>query len=158
VAAVAYPDEVLVEGERVVLHRNPHWRVLLGPVAAFLVTAGAAGYLAAALGGPTWWPVLVGVAVLLVLWLTVLPVVRWRTTHLVVTDRRVLLREGVLSRQDVDVPLHRVTGVGIRRSVPGRVLGYGTLVIDTEAGGALEFPDVPDAERVQAALQQSAGL
>jgi uncharacterized membrane protein YdbT with pleckstrin-like domain len=150
---VAYPDDVLVAGERVLLHRRPHWRVLAGPVAAFLVTVGAAAYAAAALDGRGW-PVLAGVAALLVLWLTVLPVVRWRTTHLVVTDRRVLLREGVLSRQDIDVPLDRVAGVSTRRSVPGRLLGYGTLMVDTESGGALEFADVPAAERVQALLHQ----
>jgi uncharacterized membrane protein YdbT with pleckstrin-like domain len=153
---VSYPDDLLVAGERVLLHDHPHWRVLLGPVVAFLATVGAAGYVLAALGGRGW-PVTVGVAALLVLWLAVLPVVRWRTTHLVVTDRRVLLREGVLSRQDIDVPLDRVSGVSTRRSLPGRLLGYGTLVVETESGAELEFADVPAAERVQALLHQGAG-
>ena len=34
---MAFPDDVLVEGERVVVHRHPHWRVLVGPVLAFLL-------------------------------------------------------------------------------------------------------------------------
>ena len=38
-----YPDAVLGAGEGVVLHRHPHWRVLVGPVLAFLLVVGAAG-------------------------------------------------------------------------------------------------------------------
>ena len=40
---MAFPDDVLVEGERVVVHTRPHWRVLVGPVLAFLLVVGAAG-------------------------------------------------------------------------------------------------------------------
>ena len=51
---VAFPDDVLVEGERVVVHRHPHWRVLVGPVLAFLLVVGAAGYVAALARGQGW--------------------------------------------------------------------------------------------------------
>jgi uncharacterized membrane protein YdbT with pleckstrin-like domain len=149
---VAYPDGLLQEGERVVLHRHPHWWVLIGPVLAFLVVLGAVGYLAALARGQGWagwgWPVLGGAAAVLVGWLTVLPVVRWRTTHLVVTTRRVLVGEGVLKRQGLDVPLDRVVAVRVWRTRIGRLLGWGTLVLDTGRGGELEFVDVPDVDGV----------
>src|SRR3712207_8499637 len=48
---------------------------------------------------------------------TVFPVLRWRTTHFVVTDRRVLVREGVLTRQGMDIPLRRISSVQIRQSL-----------------------------------------
>ena len=93
---VVFPDDVLVEGERVVAHRHPHWRVLLGPALAFLLVVGAAGYVAALARNQGWqewgWPAVGGLAVVLVGWLSVLPLVRWRTTHLVVTTRRLLAR------------------------------------------------------------------
>lgn len=38
-----------------------------------------------------------------VVWLTVAPLLRWRTTHFVVTSRRVLVREGVLTRSGIDI-------------------------------------------------------
>jgi hypothetical protein len=50
-----------------------------------------------------------------------------------------------------------VGGVSTRRSLSGRLLGYGTLVVETDSGAALEFADVPAAERVQALLHQGAG-
>jgi membrane protein YdbS with pleckstrin-like domain len=96
---VPFPDDVLADGERVVVHRNPHWRVLVWPVLTFLIVVGAAGYAAALVhveGQEQWgWPAVAAVALLLIVWLTVLPLVRWRSTHLVVTTRRLLVRAGV---------------------------------------------------------------
>jgi membrane protein YdbS with pleckstrin-like domain len=154
---VAYPDELLAEGERVLLHRRPHWRLLVGPVLAFLTTLGVAGYLAALTRGQGWqqwgWPLIAAAAVVVVGWLTVLPVARWRTTHLVVTTRRVLVREGLHRPQSLDVPLDRVTAVRTHRTRLGRVLGYGSLVLGAGADGEVEFADVPGAEQVEELLR-----
>jgi len=145
---VAFPDDVLVAGEHVVVHRNPHWRVLIGPVLAFLVVVGAAGYVAALAHGQGWhqwgWPAVAAAALLLIVWLTVIPLVRWRTTHLVVTTRRLLLREGVRGWQGIQVPLDGITAVRTRRS---------SLVVETEAGEELEFVDVPAVEAVRAEIE-----
>jgi membrane protein YdbS with pleckstrin-like domain len=157
---VAYPDGLLVEGERVVLHRHPHWRSLVGPVLVFLLTLGVAGYLAALARGQGWqswgWPVIAGAAVVLVGWGTVAPVVRWRTTHLVVTTRRLLVREGVRRRQALDVPLDRIAAARSRRSPAGRLAGYGVLVIDAGPDGEVELVDVPGVDRVRTLLQRAA--
>src|SRR3712207_6895704 len=51
--------------------------------------------------------VLAGLGVAGVVWLTLVPLLRWRTTHFVVTTRRVLVREGVLARRGIDIPLDR---------------------------------------------------
>ena len=154
---VVFPDDVLVEGERVVAHRHPHWRVLLGPALAFLLVVGAAGYVAALARNQGWqewgWPAVGGLAVVLVGWLSVLPLVRWRTTHLVVTTRRLLAREGVHGWQGIQVPLDGITGVRTRRT--GRLGGARSLLVETEAGEELEFVDVADAERVREALERA---
>jgi hypothetical protein len=147
VPRVAFPDDVLAEGERVVVHRNPHWRVLVGPVLAFLVVVGAAGYVAALAHGQGWhewgWPAVAASALLLILLLTVLPLVRWRTTHLVVTTRRLLVREGMRGWQGIQVPREGIIAVHARRN---------SLLVETEAGEVLEFVDVPGVEQVREAL------
>ena len=155
---VVFPDDVLVEGERVVAHRHPHWRVLLGPALAFLLVVGAAGYVAALARNQGWqqwgWPAVGALAVVLVGWLSVLPLVRWRTTHLVVTTRRLLVREGVPAWQGIQVPLDGITSVRTQRS--GRFGGARSLLVETEAGEELEFVAVADAERVREALERAA--
>ncbi|MCE0766665.1 PH domain-containing protein [Pseudonocardia kujensis] len=155
---MAYPDELLVEGERVVLHTRPHWKMLVLPVLVFLVVVGAASFLAALVGAQAWAPVarvaLAVVAVVLVGRFTVLPFVRWRTTHFVVTTRRVLVREGVLSRSGMDIPMSRINTVQFRHTVAERMLGCGTLVIESASDEPLEFTDVPAVEKVHSLLYQ----
>jgi uncharacterized membrane protein YdbT with pleckstrin-like domain len=153
---VAYPDELLVEGELVALDRRPHWRVLVGPVLVYLIVLGISGYLAAVArvyGWESWgWPLLVGLTATLVVWLTVLPAIRWAATHLVVTTHRVLVREGVLRRNDLEIPLDRVVAVHARRSAIGRLVGCATLVLDIGSAGELALVDVPGVDHVEAFL------
>ena len=157
---MAYPDELLVEGERVVAHRHPHGRLLVVPVLVFLLVLGLAGYLAALAHGRGWqawgWPVIAVLALLLVGALTVAPLVRWCTTDLVVTTRRLLVREGVRRRDGLDVPLDRIVAVHARRPRLGRLLGHGTLVVVTDTDGEVEFTDVPGVRHVRAAVERAA--
>ena len=37
---MAYPDDLLVDGERVVMHKHPHWKLLVVPVLVLLVVVG----------------------------------------------------------------------------------------------------------------------
>ena len=156
---MAYPDELLVEGEHVVEHRHPHGWVLVGPVLAFLLVVGVAGYFGALArdeGRQAWaWPLVGGVSLLLVAWWTVAPVARWRATHLVVTTRRLLVREGVRRRHGLDVPLDRITAVHARRTWLGRLFGHGSLVVETDTDGEVEFVGVPRVERVRLVLHQA---
>jgi uncharacterized membrane protein YdbT with pleckstrin-like domain len=153
---MAYPDDLLVEGEQVVVHTHPHWKKIVLPVLALLLVVGLGSYLAAVIATQTWsaagWAALGGLGLVLVGWLTVLPVIRWRTTHFVVTTRRVLVREGVLTRQGIDIPMARINSVQFRHNIIERLLGCGTLVIESASEEALEFDDIPDIERVHMLL------
>jgi membrane protein YdbS with pleckstrin-like domain len=156
VTGVAYPDDLLVEGELVAVHKHPHWKMVVVPVLVLLLVAGVAGYLAAVVRSQDWapwaWLALAVLGLGLVGRFTVLPVVRWRTTHFVVTNRRVLVREGVLSRRGIDIPMSRINSVHFRHTVRERVLGCGTLVVESAAEDPLEFDDVPGVEKVHAML------
>jgi membrane protein YdbS with pleckstrin-like domain len=153
---VAYPDDLLVEGEQVVTHRHPHWKMLVVPVLVLLLVVAVCCYLAALVRNQSWAPVawlaLAAVGVAVVGWLTVAPVVRWRTTHFVVTTRRVLVREGLLSRHGMDIPMARINSVRFRHTVLERMLGSGTLVIESASDDPMEFDDVPGVEKVHAML------
>jgi uncharacterized membrane protein YdbT with pleckstrin-like domain len=158
---VAYPDGVLRRGEHVLAHRRPHWRMLvvpaLVPPVAVFVAALLAGLADAVPSGTTRTAVrlaLVLLAVVAVVWLAVLPLVRWRFTHLVVTDRRVLVREGVLTRESVDVAGATITGVRTRSSGLERLLGAGTLVVATAGTEEpWEFAGLGDVEALASLVE-----
>lgn len=52
----------------------------------------------------------------------------------VVTNKRVVLKTGVVSRKAVDLVLAKCEGLHIKQSVLGRIFGYGTITVTT--GGA----------------------
>ena len=153
-----YPDRLLADGEEVVASLHPHGTVLTWPVVRLLVVVGGASYLAALVPagrqqGVLRWALLA--AVLVVLAATVVrPLLRWRTTHYVLTTHRLLLRRGVLSRQGRDVPLSRVTDVSSRQTPWQRLLRSGTLTVECAGGGPLVLERVPAVGQVQQVLAE----
>jgi uncharacterized membrane protein YdbT with pleckstrin-like domain len=152
-------DRSLAVGEEPVAILHPHWKTLVRPVAlTFLVVAGvlvgevlipggkdaAAERLALAVA-----------AIVLLMWWLMYPVLAWRTTVYELTNRRMRLRDGILTRHGRDIPLSRVTDVSFRKGVLDRLLGCGTLIIESAGEhGQLALTEIPQVERVSAMLFQ----
>ena len=157
-AGVAYPDDLLVDGERVVLCSRPHWSTCLRPVLVFLLGVAVAAFVAAVIRRQEWapagWLALAALTALVLARYTVAPFARWRSTHLVVTNHRLLVREGVLRRHGLDVPIGRVDSVRTRRTLTERMTGCGTLLVDAGGEQPMRFAAVPDVERAQALLHR----
>jgi membrane protein YdbS with pleckstrin-like domain len=56
---------------------------------------------------------------------------QWREEWFVVTDRRLLLRSGIITRRVAMMPLIKVTDMSYSRPPVGRLLGYGQIVIES---------------------------
>jgi uncharacterized membrane protein YdbT with pleckstrin-like domain len=158
---MAYPRRLLADGERVELDLHPHARALARPVLTLLVVVPLAAFVAARVpSGAAQAPLRVVVAALavgLLLVLAVGPFLRWVTTHYVVTNRRLVTRHGVLARSGRDVPLFRVTDITFEQGLVQRLLGSGTLVVETGGErGDVVLLDVPHVEAVQGRLNELA--
>lgn len=159
---MGYPRENLAPGEVVVIHRHPHWKSLLLPILAFWVGTGAAGvavgYTQSSSASDSvkfWATVVIGVAWLAVVgWFLVRPLLSWKTTHFVVTDRRVIYRNGILTRSGIDIPIRRINTVEFRHGLLDRILRTGTLLIESASDEPLQFHDIPQVEAVHAQLYQ----
>jgi membrane protein YdbS with pleckstrin-like domain len=153
---MAYPDDLLSSGEHVVIHRHPHWKMLIFPVFWLLVVVAIATYLAGLVVDQSWatiaWIALTVIGLALIMWLTLAPLMRWRTTHFIVTSDRVMAREGVFKRTGLDIPLSRINSVRFEHSLLDRVLGCGTLIIESASDEPLEFDDIPSVEKVHSLL------
>lgn len=55
----------------------------------------------------------------------------WYEDRIYVTSHRVVEVSGVLTRRVASIPLIKVTDMTYRRSLPGRVLGYGELILES---------------------------
>ncbi|HLL67955.1 MAG TPA: PH domain-containing protein [Micromonosporaceae bacterium] len=152
---MGFPESVLTSDERVVLHLHPHWKALIWPV-CWLVLALAAVVTVLVLAPD---PVLVlataVVALFAIAVLSFWPWLRWRTTHYVFTNERVILREGVLSRLGRDIPLGRVNDVSFTHGPIERLLGCGTLTIESVGErGQIVLGDLPGVEKTQSLLYE----
>jgi uncharacterized membrane protein YdbT with pleckstrin-like domain len=156
---MAYPDKVLGDDEEVVRHLHPHWLTVFWPVVFFLLLVGGASFGAALVPDGdqqgVWRLVVVVAAVVLALFLVAVPLLRWRTTHYVITTHRLLFRTGILSRHGRDIGLSRITDVSYTQSLWDRVINSGTVSIETAGeGGPTVFSAIPDSDGVQQLLNQ----
>lgn len=143
----------LGQGEQVVFHLRKHWKALIWPAIAFIVLCFATG-LAMALALPTIPPggrtivgwIIVAGALILVVWLCLVPFLRWWNTTYTITNRRLITRTGVLNKRGHDLPLIRINNVEYDRSLMDRVLGCGSLTLTTAAEDPLTLDDIPDVE------------
>ena len=157
---MGYPNNVLAADEQVVLHRHPHWKRLVGPILALLLSTAVAAFLAAVVSRTGWDPaarlvvsaVIAGIWLLAVGWLTVRPFLAWLTTHFVITDRRVMYRHGLLTRAGIDIPLARINSVEFQHGLIDRMVRTGTLIIESASQDPLEFFDIPQVEQVHSLL------
>jgi membrane protein YdbS with pleckstrin-like domain len=132
VRPMAFPRKLLIPGEQRVLELRPH-PVALGLAA--LATVGAlilAGWLSikvsddGAVQGIIW--------IALIVFLVVYPVrklVWWLTSDFVVTSSRVIHREGFIAKRSMEIPLDKINDVRFEQGIFERMVGAGTLVIQS---------------------------
>ncbi|WP_137724661.1 PH domain-containing protein [Prescottella subtropica] len=156
---MGYPQDALAEDEELVLHRHPHWKMLVVPSAIFVLATAIAGFALGvaqsrlAGGAVVTVSILVGVAWLaLVGWKVLVPALQWKSTHFLVTDRRVMIRHGVLTHTGIDIPMNRISNVQFRHGLVDRLLRTGTLMIVASSDDPLEFHDIPDVQKVHSLL------
>ena len=135
--------------EEIYFDARRHGVVLALPIAQALVLAGSGGIL---LTQP--WPLPVPGAALIVLAALIClhAVWCWERAHLVVTTDKLFVVDGTLRRRSSAVRLRSVENLELDQSLPGRLLGYGTLV-----AGPLEIQHVPQPRSLYRLVERLAG-
>ena len=154
---MAFPEDVLTDDEHVVLHLHPHWKALIRPIVVLVaaLAAVAAGFLLlpTGLAGTVGLYVIAGLAFVAVCWLTIWPILVWRSTHYLFTNERVVLQMGVLSRERRDIPLGRINDHSMNQHFFERLLGCGTLTIESAGErGQSVLVSIPGVQKVQTTL------
>jgi uncharacterized membrane protein YdbT with pleckstrin-like domain len=153
------PHSYLSADETCVICTRRHWAALLTaitPVALIILTLIAIG-VTALLTAPPMPGLPLALLILTILFVTVLLAgwVDWWEDHILVTDQRLLRVYGVLTIAADDMQLSKITDMTYRRPLLGRVLGYGTLRIESAGQKqSLERIDyLPDPVRMYREVQ-----
>jgi uncharacterized membrane protein YdbT with pleckstrin-like domain len=154
---MGFPKRLLGDDETLVLSLRPHIKVLFWPAVVLLVLAPGAALLAGYVPdgfAQLWLRVAIGVvAAVIVLRWSVWPFMVWWNRVYAVTTRRLVIREGVFNRAGHDMPLTRLNDVSFEHSFWERLLGCGTLVVESAGErGQIQLDDIPKVEQVQRTL------
>lgn len=141
---------MLARDEQVCFDARRHGVSLARPLARAALLAAAGAVMLAM----PWPPVAVPGAALVVVAAAIClrAVWLWDRTRVVVTTEKVCVIDGTLRRRASAVRLRSVESLELEQSLPGRLLGYGTLV-----AGPLEIEHVPHPRSVYRLVERLAG-
>src|SRR2546430_13502349 len=138
------PDEYLLDSERRVIRVRLHWASLgwdTFEAIALLAVCVMISYLLP----PQGW------LIQNVLWYIALAVVvryayvvlSWWVERIVVTDKRILMTTGLFTTRVLMMPISKVTDLTYKRTMNGRMMGYGTINLES-AGQIQELKNIDD--------------
>jgi uncharacterized membrane protein YdbT with pleckstrin-like domain len=133
---MGYVDNNLLPNEQVTYRAKLHWIIYALPAViiaiAVLVALTSHGWIAglvlAALGVMTLVP----------------PWIRSVSSEFAITNKRVLIKIGLIRRHSLELLLQKVEGIGVDQGIAGRVLGYGTITVSGTGGTKESFPLISD--------------
>jgi uncharacterized membrane protein YdbT with pleckstrin-like domain len=132
-----------------------NWITLVPGIALFLLICGLSGAGIGFIDNKYARLAILVVGLTLVIWLTLVPIMKWRSTHYVITTHRVLIRRGVLNHVGRDIALSRINDVAYEQSIWDRVVRAGSLTIESAGEHGQEtLVDVPRANQVQQTLNR----
>jgi len=120
-------NRYLLPREQQVITVRMHPAVLLGPLILVLGGLPAAMTLTTTTSVS---PAIVWGAWALILLYFLRQVAAWTVTYFVISNERMMTIRGILARRVSTMPLGRATDLSFRRSIPGRLVGYGTLIAE----------------------------
>ena len=67
-----------------------------------------------------------------------------KTSEFAVTNKRVVLKTGIISRKALDVQLDKIEGIVVDQGILGRMLNYGTIIVRGTGGASQPFHKIDD--------------
>ena len=151
---MSYVQKVLQPGETLVYRTRLHWliyaRALIFLVIAFACVA--AGYSAGGQGFQTAGLAAAGLFLVIAAIAAIHAAIKRATTELAVTDHRVILKRGLVSRYTIEMARSKVESVDVDQSIGGRIFNYGTIFVRGTGGSLEPFRNIADPLRFRSAI------
>jgi len=156
---MSYVDKNLLQGEAVVYRAKLH-KIIFLPAVAIAVLGVLAAVLIVIFAGNQLAAIITGVILIVLALVVALPrFIRYVTSEFAVTNKRVIVKVGLIHRHTLELVLAKIETVGVDQSVPGRMFNYGTIIVTGTGGTQEPFKDIADpiAFRKQVQFELSSG-
>jgi uncharacterized membrane protein YdbT with pleckstrin-like domain len=159
---LSYVEKNLIQGEQVLFQTRHHWIVLLGAFAlgTTLDLMGAAGIVFLlthhdlSTGARDGGLVAAGLALAAGTVMMLAGVTKLNATEMVVTNKRVIVKTGILTRRTFEMLLSRIESIGVEEPMMGRILGYGTVILRGVGGTPDEFDLIASPLKFRSHVQE----
>jgi uncharacterized membrane protein YdbT with pleckstrin-like domain len=155
----------LSAGESVILQARMHWAVVALPAIGAVIACVIFGMadavfqhlVRAFIGGGAILPRIFLLPCIPFLFLgaigTLLALLARSNTLITLTNRRLIIHKGILSKTTVELLLKQIETVAIRLPLLGRIFGYGTVVVRGTGGGVFALQFLENTEQLYSKLQ-----
>jgi uncharacterized membrane protein YdbT with pleckstrin-like domain len=125
-------NKYLLPHEQQVITVRKHPAVLVRPIAFVVGGLILAAVLTEVIGRHSGYALLaIWLAWVVLLIYLLVRIVDWFQNYFVVTSQRMLLTSGLVTRKVAMMPLVKVTDMSFQRNFQGRLLGYGTFILES---------------------------
>jgi predicted Zn finger-like uncharacterized protein len=139
----AFISDGLLKGEQVVYVARLHWGMFFAPaVTGFFALVLVLAFLLMRSDDGTFLAFLASGLFLGSVVVVLLRIIRYFTSDFVVTNQRVLIKDGALNRRSLEILLVKVESVSVSQPILGRFFGYGTICIGGTGGTKEGFPAI----------------
>ena len=124
---MGYIEKNLMNGEQIVYEARQHWIIYLKPFLLLLIAIGL--FVIPTKDMALLMQVCMSVVLLVVAAIWAVNIYGGR--KYILTNRRLILKRGILRRESTDLVLRRCEGVSISQTILGRMLNYGDVNVST---------------------------
>ncbi|MDP3303612.1 MAG: PH domain-containing protein [Methylotenera sp.] len=89
----------------------------------------------------------------LIFW--VIAFIRYKTTELAFTNKRVIAKFGFISRHTVELNINKVESIQVKQGILGRIFNFGTLVISGAGNPQAPIPGISEPMTFRRAFMES---
>ncbi len=141
---MSYVEKHLILGETVQYQTKLHWIVMMGHVAiaavfellAIIFLVASRSSLGGAKAAPPHSAIYLGALLCFVVGGIIFSIglLKRNVTEMAVTNKRVIVKSGLLDRRTIEILLSRIESVVVDEPGMGRILGYGTVIVRGTGG------------------------
>ena len=88
----------------------------------------------------------------------VIAYIRYKTTELAFTNKRVIAKFGFISRHTVEININKVESIQVNQNVWGRIFNYGTLILSGAGTPQAPIPGISNPIQFRRAFMESQQL
>lgn len=143
---MGYIEKNRLPNEELIVKAEHHVAAFIGPSIPIII--------AIALVSMDGFFVVLGILFLLIgIWRAIKTTVVFMTNEMALTDKRMIGKSGFIRRDSLDVRNDFVSGLMVNQSILGRVLNYGTVVV--QGGGSdVGFNYIKEPQKLRNAVQE----